>query len=250
MKQHILWLCLLLLGISAQAQQRVRLTDFTFGYYTQTSTGTALDYAKFVQGSKNEATMPSPDQYSNSLDQTLLNQSGLSFGFHFNLLDQEEESLPHFFSVRFRNSFPSGVSPLVNSPLDLTSSEAGAPRINMIYRTENFGIGLGYRYRLLNKKAFQFYAGLDMRIDAPISSKMISTSEPRSEEDTVVQHVYYMDQKASFFAMPHLALDLQVTHNLGLSMAYKLGLGRHPIGSTALLSRTSIFEIGLKFNLK
>lgn len=255
MKQIPILLCVMLLGTAVFGQRTLLLRDFSFSSYTQNGNAKAIDYQKFVSGSKNAVTLPSTDLYSNALTSTEINQRGLSFSFDFNLME-DKNSLPHYFNLNFRNGFIQSVraGEDANRILELQPSAADQPSYNMLYRAENFGMGAGYRYRLLNHKRLRFYAGLGIRLDVPISSKLEANPVVSATTDTTSntgrEHIYFLEQKTSFYLLPKLVADVQLTKNLAINANYSMGMWRNSIANAALLARTSVFEIGLKFNLK
>ena len=245
----------MLLGISGFAQHTLLLRDFSFSYYAQNGNAKSINYKEFVEGSKNAGTLPGTDLYSNALSSTQISQRGLSFSFDFNLM-KDKESQPHYFNLNFRNGFIQSqiAGNDANKILELKPSAADQPSYDMLYRAENFGLGAGYRYRLLNHSRLRFYAGLGIRVDVPISSKLqanpVITASTDTSSNTGREHLYFLEQKTSFFLLPKLTADLQLTKNLAVSSSYSMGMWWNSIANAALLSRTSVFEIGLKFNLK
>lgn len=254
----LLLTCLLALACvyPAAAQNKLKLTDFHFGYYDQKTVGKTLDYQSFTNGSDLKDILPNQAIYENKLRQTNLKQTGLNFGFTFNIVNAEtEESSPHYFTLGIRNGFLlSDLGPETSNQLFALETEA-ANEVNYSLRlkAEGFGLSTGYKYRLVNKGRFKAYAGASLLYEIPVSQKLNVvpdfTSGSTDTTSSTINHTYFLKKTGSLFLLPQAGFDIRVTKYTVLAFNYQMGIARHKFESTSLISRSRTVQMTLKFQI-
>ncbi|MCB0737836.1 MAG: hypothetical protein KDC92_10015 [Bacteroidetes bacterium] len=255
-----IWLLVLFLPFVVKAQTKWDITSFGAGYYFQPIELNGLDYESFYNSFDRSASLPSLDSFKSLNTKIELRQIGWSFGFAFQLKNEEKSINRHSFLLEFRNGtignneFNAGD----NTFFTLQSIRNQQTTYLLTTKNEVFGIGLGYNYLWLSKGRFNSSIGAVFNFDNQVSKKMrVRNESDINPIDTnfngngpyVIEHNYFLTKTPSWYLQPRASFSFRIAKQATLNYQFAFGLASYGLEGKSIYGTARTNTIGLKYNL-
>ncbi|MFY0673029.1 MAG: hypothetical protein JXQ87_06475 [Bacteroidia bacterium] len=237
--------------------QLIKMNSFSFGYYGHLSKLKPVSYIDFYDGFSLKNQLPNPTLLVSNNEFTALRIQGVSFEFEAQLLDKMEKGSRHFVGLGIRNGFIRSSQfndfDKRNELFGLADKQSGVGNYSLKLKSEILGIGLSYKYALVDHERIQLFAGGVVNVDIPASTKMYAIPTSSSQIDTndvrLINHDYFLTNDPEYFVSPFIQGSLKVWNATHINFKYHYGVYNLSINGLRTSGASRLFEIGLKFKV-